>query len=198
VKPADGLTIRSFRVVFELERRIHKIDRWRLPVPYGVPLRGVAYWALALLGLIALGSLPLAKTVVGLMPPPVRFALLPVAVAYALTQIHVDGRPAHAALRAWIRFRTAPSRIGAFRRVRAPGSVVRLGGVAVVYDERSARYRPAVVEGPATVLLRYPLRGWTPSKRRRNELHVRPIAGALLFVGKQVQLGAGQRLVVHE
>jgi hypothetical protein len=39
----DSLPIRSYRLYFELERRIHKIDRWRIPVPYGVPLRGLAY-----------------------------------------------------------------------------------------------------------------------------------------------------------
>jgi len=35
------LQIRSFRVVFDLERRLHKIDRWRIPLPYGVPVRGL-------------------------------------------------------------------------------------------------------------------------------------------------------------
>ena len=38
----EARPIRSYRVCFSLERRIYKIDRWRLPVPWGVPLRTTA------------------------------------------------------------------------------------------------------------------------------------------------------------
>jgi hypothetical protein len=41
-----GLEVRSFRVVFQLERRLHRIQHWKLPLPYGLPLRGLAYGAL--------------------------------------------------------------------------------------------------------------------------------------------------------
>ncbi len=29
---------------FDLERRLHKIDRWRVPLPYGLPLRSLGYF----------------------------------------------------------------------------------------------------------------------------------------------------------
>jgi hypothetical protein len=95
------LPIHSFRVVFELERRIHKIDRWRLPVPYGVPLRGLAYWAVALVATIGFTRLPLVGSAVEVLPAPVRFVVLPVGVAYLLARVEVDGRPAHRAIVAW-------------------------------------------------------------------------------------------------
>ena len=54
------LTIRSYRLAFALERRIHKIDRYRLPVPYGVPLRGLAYAVVVLAVVLALTALPVS------------------------------------------------------------------------------------------------------------------------------------------
>ena len=50
--------IRSYRRVFEVDRRIYRIDRWALPVPGGVPLRAVGYFVAALLAMIVAGSLP--------------------------------------------------------------------------------------------------------------------------------------------
>src|SRR5918992_1366740 len=37
---AERLVIRSYRRVFEVDRRIYRVDRWALPVPGGVPLQG--------------------------------------------------------------------------------------------------------------------------------------------------------------
>jgi hypothetical protein len=193
---AERLPIHSFRVVFELERRIHKVDRWRVPVPYGVPLRGLAYWAVALAATIVFTRLPLLGNAIGLLPAPVRLVLVPVGIAYALARVQIDGRPAHQAILAWARLWTSPSRLAAARRVPADGQVIRIGQLTLVPDERAACYRPALIEGPATVLLRqrfsHEVRG-----RRRPTLHVRPVAGAPLFAGKQVQLRAGQRVLVR-
>ena len=38
------MVIRSYRRVFEVDRRIYRVDRWALPVPGGVPLRAVGYF----------------------------------------------------------------------------------------------------------------------------------------------------------
>jgi hypothetical protein len=190
------LPIHSFRVVFELERRIHKIDRWRIPVPYGVPLRGLAYWAVALIATIALARVPLVGTSIGALPAPIRLVVLPVGIAYFLARVELDGRPAHAALSAWVRLRASPSRTAAARRVPAAGSVIRLGEVTLLPDERTARYRAALIEGPAELLLRRPF-SHSVRRRRRPTLHVRPLAGPPLFAGKQVRLRAGQRMVVR-
>ena len=54
----DRLIIRSYRRVFEVDRRIYRVDRWALPVPGGVPLRGVGYFAATLALVILLGALP--------------------------------------------------------------------------------------------------------------------------------------------
>jgi hypothetical protein len=196
VREREGITVRSFRVVFDLERRIHKIDRWRLPTPYGVPLRGIGYWAVALIAIVLLGRFPVTGVVIGVLPPSIRFAVFPVAVAFVLVKVRIDGRPAHSALVSWLRYVLSPSRLAGFRTAPRPGTVVRIGEIALLPDERSARYRPAVIEGPAVVLLRYPPLGW-PNGRRRPALNVRQLPGPPLFVGKQVRLRRGQRLVLH-
>jgi hypothetical protein len=196
VKERERLTIRSFRVVFDLERRIHRIDRWRIPTPYGLPLRGVAYWALALLSVLSLGRLPLTAEVTAVLPPAIRFVIVPVAIAFMLTRLRVDGRPAHTALAGALRLLLSPPRLSAFRAAPQPGTTVRLADVAVVPDDRSARYRSAVIEGPAAVLLRYPPLG-SVRGIRRPALHVRQLPGPPLFVGKQVRVSPSQRIVFH-
>src|SRR3954451_9679817 len=87
------IPIRSFGVVFDLERRIHKIDRFRVPLPYGLPLRSLGYAILALSIVLVASGVPLiGKPIVGI-PAPLRLVGLPVAAAYALTGLHIDGRP---------------------------------------------------------------------------------------------------------
>ena len=48
--------IRSYRRVFEVDRRIYRVDRWALPVPGGVPLRAVGYFAATVLAVVILGG----------------------------------------------------------------------------------------------------------------------------------------------
>jgi len=48
--------IRSYQRIFRPERRIYSIEGRPLPVPGGVPLRGLAYASAALLAVIAIGS----------------------------------------------------------------------------------------------------------------------------------------------
>lgn len=48
--------IRSYQRIFRPERRIYQLEGRALPVPGGVPLRWLAYAALALVAVLALGS----------------------------------------------------------------------------------------------------------------------------------------------
>jgi hypothetical protein len=186
------LVIRSYRLCFELERRIHRIDRWRIPVPYGVPLRGVAYGAAALAAVLLLQRLPVAGELLGVLHPALRLVILPIAVACALTRLRVDGRPAHAAALAWLRWRLDPSTVAAFRAAERAGPRV-LGDVAIAADQGSALYRRAVIRGPATVTLRYPAR----ARARAKKLELRRAGGGPLWRGKRIRLAEGQRLVVR-
>lgn len=189
----DGsVPIRSFRVCFELERRLHKIDRWRIPVPYGVPLRGIAYAALLLLAVLILRRLPITGALLDALPFGFRYVLLPLVGAYVLTQLKLDGRSAHAAGVAWLRYQLAPSRVCAFRPLPRTDAAV-LGQITVAPDERGARNRRGVIEGPARVTLRYP----ALLQPRGRTLRVRHSPGEPMWRGKQVNLRAGQRVVIE-
>ena len=185
----DAITVRSFRVCFDLERRIHRIDRWRLPVPYGLPVRSIGYWACALFGVLLLSRVPVVGDVLGALPAPLRLVILPAGAAYLLTQLRVDGRPAHSAGLSLLRHRLSARELVAFRP--APNTrEVRLADVRIARDEGAARYQRAVIVGPATVTLRYPAR----ARRRGRGLRVEQTGMRPLWRGKRVALRPGQRL----
>ena len=99
--------MRSYRRVFDLERRIYRVDRLRLN-PSGVPLRGVVYF-LALAGATSLAArLPIAGAIVGALPWYVRDLALPGVIAALLAVVQIDGRPFHLAARAVVRFHARP------------------------------------------------------------------------------------------
>lgn len=189
----DGtIPIRSFRNCFKLERRIHKIDRWRIPLPFGLPLRSVGYVLGAELAMLILGRLPGVGLAIRAMGPELRFGVLPLGLAYLLTSWEIDGRPAHALLRSWIRMRSRPARIAAWRAAPPPGPVT-LGSVAIAPDERTARLRAAAITGPARVLIRYPFK----VHRRWRTLVIEPEPGPPRWRGKEIVVGRGQRLVIR-
>jgi hypothetical protein len=150
-----AVQIRSFRVCFRLERRIHKIDRWRLPLPYGVPVRGAGYAAVALALVLVLDELPVVGQLTGLINPWLRYLAIPIGVGYLLVRWKVDGRAPHRAGFAWVRMQLSPRRISAFRSAPRPGPV-RFASVTIAPDAQASRYRRGVVDGPARLLLRYP------------------------------------------
>src|ERR1700685_3026622 len=90
------IEIRSYRAVFDLERRIYRIDRLRLN-PGGIPVRGVVYFLAILLAVLLAARLPLLAVVARALPWYLRDLALPGASAATLTVIRVEGRPFHLA-----------------------------------------------------------------------------------------------------
>src|SRR5919109_1037973 len=99
------VVIRSYRRVFEVDRRIYRVDRWALPVPGGVPLRAVGYFAATVLAVVILDGLPLTGELLAMLSPPLRYVVLPLAVAVLGTQAAPDGRTAHRFAADWLRLR---------------------------------------------------------------------------------------------
>lgn len=176
----EALQIRSFRVVFDLERRIHRIDRFRVPLPYGLPLRSLGYAVVALLGVLVVESLPIVGPMLVWLPTPARLVLLPVAISYALTRVRVDGRSAHAAGRAWMRHAMSARRLAAFKPVGRSTRVV-LGDVTFAADV-SAAASPGWTERSVEFARRaFPLRR---ARQQRTE------------AGEQLVPGSGEQLVM--
>ena len=186
------MQIRSFRVVFDLERRIHRIDRFRLPLPYGLPLRSVAYFFAALACGLMAGGLPGVGALAGSVPAPVRFVVVPAVVAYVLTQLRVDGRVAHQAAGSWFAWRVGPRRVAAFQAARGEQSV-RLDDVTMAPDERGSRYRRAQLVGPGEALLRCAF----AARQRGRTLHVTSTGHQSMALGKRVMLEEGQRVTLR-
>ncbi len=193
--------IRSYRRVFDLERRIYTIERLRLN-PSGVPVRGLAYF----LGIVSVSLLfarvPLLGAAVSGLPWFVADLVLPAALAAGLTLLRVDGRTFHQAAWALIAFLATPRHTVALsvrspvrsrwhppdlvllpdgsdaypRRFRYRGP----GAVLVLVAHRSASGRAGAMRGRTAkrVLLREPVR-----RLRR---------GRVIAVGERATLRVGR------
>jgi len=200
------IEIRSYRRVFDLERRIYSVDRVRLN-PGGVPVRGVLYFLAILAVNLILAGLPVIGSVAGRLPWYLRDIALPGAAATVLSAIRIEGRVLHLAAQALVRYWAASRRLtGAARR----GSVGELWApreIVMLPDGSDSRMRRLRYTGPGAVLVsvEHERRG------RATELgssgRARPGLGAVLRLrqpasagalerGQVISLGSGARLLV--
>jgi hypothetical protein len=155
---AERLIVRSYRRVFRIDRRIYRVDRWVLPIPGGIPLRGVCYFAVAL-GLVLLaGSLPAIGSLLDALSPPLRYVIVPLTVAVLGTQAAPDGRSAHRFAADWLRLRLRTRRRSAGGTVALEGEPVAwAGSLPTVWDERAPQLQRARVVGPVRVTFAVPV-----------------------------------------
>jgi hypothetical protein len=189
---SDLVTLRSYRLAFELERRLHRIDRFRIPVPYGVPLRGIAYAVGVLVAILWSRAVPLVGDAESIVPWPVRVMAAPVAAAVALCRLEYDGRPVHEAAAARLVHAIGPSSVVAFERMTGTSSAT-LDDVLVAPDERGPSYRPGRIAGEGPVVLRLPVR----ARRRGREIEIQLASDRPMFEAPVVELGAEDRIVVR-
>jgi hypothetical protein len=142
--------IRSYRSVFDLERRIYQVDRVRLN-PSGVPVRGAVY-CLALVALaLAAAKLPLLGALVRVAPWYLRTLAGPIGGAGLLCVLRIDGRPFHQAAGALLRFATGPRLVHGEDGAAAPVRRWRPGEMVVLPSGSEARLRRLRCSGPASV-----------------------------------------------
>jgi hypothetical protein len=137
--------IRSYRAVFDLERRLYRIDMLRLN-PAGVPLRGIAYFAALLLVVLLAARLPLLGGAVRAVPWYARGLIGPAVAAAALTVMRVEGRPFHVAAWALLRFALGPRRLVCLQRPAA-GQTRWRPAELLVLEAPAAAGAPAGVDG---------------------------------------------------
>jgi hypothetical protein len=188
----ERLVIRSYRRVFEVDRRIYRVDRWALPVPGGVPLRGLGYFIATVLFVVVGGRLPGLAALLGLLSAPLRYVVLPLAVAVLGTQVAPDGRSAHRFACDWLRLRVRARRRCAGRVVPLEGESVGWDGVvAVRWDGHGASLHRARVRGPVRVTFAVPVRLAGAGSR------VVASPGSGTEAGHAVVLGGGEVLEVR-
>jgi hypothetical protein len=152
------MEIRSYRAVFDLERRIYRIDRLRLN-PAGVPVRGIVYFLALLTTIVVCAQVPPLRALASLLPWYLVYLALPGAGAALLGVVAIDGRPAHLAAQALLRHRIAPRQSVGLRAGRAgwgaePGACWRPPEILLLPDGSDARVRRLRYSGPGAALVR--------------------------------------------
>ena len=200
------MVIRSYRRVFDIERRIYRIDRLRLN-PSGVPVRGVVYFLVILLAVLVLEHLPVLHLVAGSLPWYARVVMLPAATAALLSVIRIEGRAFHLSAHALWRYMLLPRRLSGVLPALAPGGRWYPPDILLLPDGSDSTFRSLRFSGPGAVLVameheragRAAERGAVGIGRpgRRPALTIRAVAGArALQSGQVIELAAGARLLV--
>jgi hypothetical protein len=146
------MEIRSYRTVFDLERRIYRVDRLRLN-PGGIPLRGIVYFLAILAMSLLAGRLPLIGLLARALPWYLRDLLAPGAMAALLTMIKVEGRPFHLAALALARYGAGPRELAGLRPRVSSDRRWRLDELVVLPDGSDSRLRRLRYSGPGAVLV---------------------------------------------
>jgi hypothetical protein len=146
------MEIRSYRRVFDLERRVYRIDRLRLN-PGGVPLRGVAYFLVILVLSLMAGRLAPLGALIRALPWYLRDLLLPGAGAALLSVVSIEGRPFHLAAHALLRHRAGPRWLSGLEGCVAAGWRWSPEEIVILPDGSDGRLRRLRYTGPGAVLV---------------------------------------------
>jgi hypothetical protein len=201
------IEIRSYRRVFDLERRIYSVDRLRLN-PGGVSVRGIVYFLVLLIGGLLAAGLPLLGPIVGVLPWFLRDLALPGACATVLSVIRIEGRVFHLSAQSLVRYWTGPRRLMGTRRCESVGAFWRPQEIVMLPDGSDSRMRRLRYTGPGAVLvsvehercgraMELGSRG-TARPGLRSVVSLRERGDArVLEQGQVIALGAGARLRVR-
>ncbi len=171
--------IRSYRLVFRRRWRLFRIQNWRIPLPGGLELRAVGYWLACMAALAIAARLPGLGLLLSALPASLHFGVLPLAGAWALCNLEIDGRSPHRALAALIAWRLRPRSLASFRRCPRAGELGFVEArITIAGDLRAPTYPRGRLRGPARVLLRYPVTVRAEGGRGRGRTRQQQIAAA--------------------
>jgi hypothetical protein len=156
----DRMTIRSYRSVLHIRRRIHRIDKYRIDgvFPGGVELRLLIYGASILVAVWVLSNLPVVGILVSSIPSTFRYATSAIVGAFLLNRVSVDGRDAHVFIGQFLLFELRK----AWRnRERNTWN----GKAAFQWDLSGTDLHPGRVKGPARLVFN---RGVSFKERREG------------------------------
>jgi len=150
--PAGSLEVRSYRTVFDLERRVYRIDRLRLN-PAGVPVRGVVYFLVLLTLTAGLARLPGVGSLISAVPWYVRDLGAPAGCAALLVLVRVEGRTSHLAAQALLTHVLAPRHLCGLTPGVRDKSRWRPPELVALADGSDTRLRHVRFTGPGAVLI---------------------------------------------
>jgi hypothetical protein len=171
--------LRSYRLVFRRRWRLFRIQNWRIPLPGGLELRALGYWLGCVVAMAVATRLPVLGLLLGALPASLRFGVLPLGGAWALSSLEIDGRSPHRALAALIAWRLRARSLAALRRCPGAGEFgFAEPRITIAADLRAATYPRGRLHGPARVLLRYPVAVKAEGGRGRGRSREEQIATA--------------------
>jgi hypothetical protein len=193
--------IRSYALVFRMQRKLFKLDRWRLPLPGGLEIRAIVYAIVVLLGDLFVSRLVLIGPLTDRLPAPLHWAILPGLVVFVLVKLEVEGRPPHRVIASLFGWWVRPKYFIGRRVAARPGMRAPIQTLWITPDWRGSRYRPAAVDGPTTVICRYPanahLRLDRDGRPHGNAMYLDDASyERLALEGNTIEIPAGQRLVI--
>jgi hypothetical protein len=150
----SDVEIRSFRVVFALDRRIYQFDRFRLN-PGGVPIRGIGYAVALVAAALGAGAVPVLSWPLHEMPWYFRDVAFPIGMAALLTVLRIEGRPFHLAAGALVRHRLGPRRFAGLRPWSGRRGVWLPPPITWIVDGSEAAPRSLRYRGPGVALVCY-------------------------------------------
>lgn len=200
------IEIRSYRRVFDLERRLYRVDRLRLN-PGGISVLGIAYFLVALSVLIALSALPVIGGLTTVLPWYLRYVAIPAGLAALLGVIRVEGRPFHLAALALVRFGLQARRVAGARDYSSADERWQPDDVVFLPDGSDSRMRKLRYRGPGAAVIAVEHDLGAPAGRRllatriaggRDGVTVRERpGGGRLGRRKAIVLAAGAHLQVR-
>ncbi len=188
--------MRSFREVFQIERRLFKVDRWRIPLRSGLEVRAIVYAIACYAGLLIARGIPPVAALHDLLPAPIGWLILPVGGALALARFRPDGRIPHHAALSVARWALSPRALAGLRPERGIGRpTLAISDVVMCADWRDGdRPLHGDVVGPATITARRHAR--LTATRGDAVLEV-SLDGPALGRGHVLDLVAGERIEVR-
>src|SRR3954464_4429320 len=131
------IVIRSFRLVFDRGyRRLFKIDRYRLPFAYGVPILGIFYALLGALALVVANKLPIVGPALAALPPPIHWVAIPVGLSMVMLHWRPDGLKPHVALWVWLEAVVTVRELSCWQPAERDGDGMELGEIVCAPDGR--------------------------------------------------------------
>lgn len=191
--------VRSYASVFALERRIYRVDRFRLN-PGGVPLRGIAYFVSAAVACWVLRVAPVISWPFRVAPWYCIDVGLPFGVAALLATLRIEGRTFHVTAAAASRYGCMPRRLVGLEGRRRMARTWAPPRLIVIADGSGAAPRPLQYHGPGAVLITYAHDRVEWRWRRgsaRARVSIYPLKGAHRPVSSALEVGADTVLMVH-
>lgn len=192
-----GIPVRSFRSVFDFERRLYRIDRIRLN-PGGIPVRGLLWAPVMLVVVLLWRRIPVLGLPLHVLPWVISYAALPIGLTYLVTVAKVEGRWLHKSAISLTRSAGEPKRLQRFRAAEAIAGYDAPGAIVFLPDgstPRRVRYT-----GPGRVAIRVPHRrtvwkdGALSRLLRRPRITITPGSGPAHDGGRVLDLSDGVAL----